>query len=270
MPLTLVVIPGKIFTEGEAIDYSKLNQLGAPTLQVLDDDLTIIVADGSVTTVKLADGVLSADTTGRAKMADNFVTEDKLDTTLDLSGKTLSGNPAVTWTGAINFSGATFTPPAGYPIQSIASSTSSVVSAATNNLSITAGALDNTVPQNTEGVNLAALDVSITPKSTTNILEIEAFVPIGLSNAAAAAVIALFQDSTAGALAAATIGNGTNSSQGILHLVHRMVAGTTSSTTFKVNIDATVNTIYTNANGSGTAVFGGVSKAWLRVREIRV
>ena len=40
-----------------------------------------VVPDGSVTTAKLADGVLSADVAGRAKMADNFVTLAKLDST---------------------------------------------------------------------------------------------------------------------------------------------------------------------------------------------
>lgn len=38
----------------------------------------IIPDDGSVTTVKLADGALSADVAGRAKMADGFVTNSKL------------------------------------------------------------------------------------------------------------------------------------------------------------------------------------------------
>ena len=40
-----------------------------------------VVPDGSVTTAKLADGVLSADVAGRAKMADGFVTLAKLDST---------------------------------------------------------------------------------------------------------------------------------------------------------------------------------------------
>jgi len=267
--LTFQVIPSKVFVEGELVTIDKLNQLGAPTIQVLDDNLTVIVADYSVTTNKLADGVLSADTAGRAKMADQFVTAAKLNNTQDWSGKTFTGNPTVTWTGAVNFSTATFTPPPGHQIQAAATGISSVVSAATNNLSIAAGALDNTVPQSTEGVNLSGLNTTITPKSATNILEIEAFIPIGINNAAGAPVIALFQDSTLNALAAATIGNGTNSSQGVLHLVHRMLAGTTSATTFKVNIDVTAGTIYTNANSAGTGVFGGVSKAWLRVREIQ-
>lgn len=268
MPLTFLVIPGKVFTEGEAIDYTKLNQLGAPTIQVLDDDITFIVADGSITTIKLQDGVLSADTAGRAKMADEFVTVAKLAAALDLSGKTLTGNPAVTWTGALNFSGATLTPPPGYLVQQAHSSTTSVVSAATNNLSITAGTVDDTIPQNTEGAALAALDTSITPKSASNILEIEVEIPFGATTGGVNAVAALFQDSTAGALAAVAVTTPTSTPNGLLRLRYRMVAGTTSATTFKVRFDVCSGTIYTNANISGTRNFGGVSAARMFIKEI--
>lgn len=41
---------------------------------------TTDIVDGAVTTAKIADGALSADATGRAKMADGFVTTAKLDT----------------------------------------------------------------------------------------------------------------------------------------------------------------------------------------------
>lgn len=267
MPLSLVIIPGKVFAENEAVTYTKLNQLGAPTVQVLDDDITFIVADGSIVTAKLADGVLSADTTGRAKMADKFVTVAKLADALDLSSKTLSGNPAVTWTGALDFSGATLTPPNGYQVQQVSSSIATVVSAATHNLSITAAAVDDTVPQNTEGVALSGLDLAITPKDATNILEIEAEIPVGATTGSVNAVLALFQDSTAGALAAVAETTPDGTPNLILRLRHRMVAGTTSATTFKLRFDVCAGTVYTNANLSGTRNFGGVSVARLTIRE---
>lgn len=81
MSLSFLVIPGKVFAEGEQITYAKLNTLGAPSIEVLDDSLTVIVADLSVTTIKLADGVLSADAAGRAKMANNYLTAEKLEET---------------------------------------------------------------------------------------------------------------------------------------------------------------------------------------------
>lgn len=44
---------------------------------VLAPITTDMIADGAITTPKLADGVLSADAAGRAKMADGFLTEAK-------------------------------------------------------------------------------------------------------------------------------------------------------------------------------------------------
>jgi len=79
MSLAFVIIPGKVFTEGEVVDYAKLNQLGTPAVQVTSSDISVIVPDGSVTTVKLADGALTADVAGRAKMADAFVNAAKLE-----------------------------------------------------------------------------------------------------------------------------------------------------------------------------------------------
>ena len=56
----------------------------------------ITVPDGSVTTAKLADGVLSADVAGRAKMADEFVTTTKMAdgsvTTAKLADGAANGN----------------------------------------------------------------------------------------------------------------------------------------------------------------------------------
>lgn len=263
MPLSFQVVPGKIFTEGETVTYDKLNELGAPTIEVLDDDITFIVPDYSITTAKLADGVLSADTAGRAKMADGYLTAGKLNASQDWSGKTLTGNPAVTWTGVLNFNGATLTPPVGWQVQRV-----NGVDTAVTTVSATIP-IDDTIPQNTEGTELTTLATAITPKSATNILEIEVAVPVAINTAGAIAAIALFQDSTAGALAATAFTNGTNDSQTTLHLRYRMVAGTTSATTFKVRLGTTSGSVFTNGLFAGTRVFGGVSAARMVIREIQ-
>lgn len=78
MALNLVVVPAKVFATGEKVTTAKLNQLGAPTIQVLDDNLVIVVADGSVNVDKLADGALTANATGLAKMENGFLTLEKL------------------------------------------------------------------------------------------------------------------------------------------------------------------------------------------------
>lgn len=78
MPLTLLIVPGKVFAPNELVTTEKLNQLGVPTIQVLTEDITFIVADSSITAAKLADGCLAATAEGRAKLADGFFTSGEL------------------------------------------------------------------------------------------------------------------------------------------------------------------------------------------------
>jgi hypothetical protein len=125
---------------------------------------------------------------------------------------------------------------------------------------------DNSIPQNTEGNEY--LTVSITPKSASNRLVIEAM----LDNVAHTVgnvqfILALFQDSTAGALAASATTAPTTGTRAMLR--HEMVAGTTSATTFKIRggLGSSSGTMYLNADSSGTRVFGGISAMRLRVTE---
>ena len=128
---------------------------------------------------------------------------------------------------------------------------------------------DDTIPQNTEGVAAPALDTEITPTNTTNRLLVECFV-YASNDAAEALAIALFQDSTAGALATG-YGHGFGSSQGDpgpLIIRHEMAAGTVSATTFKVRIGATgAGTTSINGTG-GVAKHGGVLASHIRVTEL--
>ena len=109
--------------------------------------------------------------------------------------------------------------------------------------------IDDTIPQNTEGDQYMSL--AITPTHASNILIIEstAYFSAATNNNNA---IALFQDSTAGALAAGCHQLWTATAASVLHLRHKMVAGTTSSTTFKIRV---------GNGGAGTTCFNGVSSA---------
>lgn len=261
MPDTLSIsfTPGYTFTAEELVTYDKLNLLGRGTFTLNGSIGAATISDGAVTTPKLADGALSADTTGRAKMADGYLTAAKLNATQDWSGKTLSGNPAVTWNGAVNFSAATFTPPAGFLVQQVHNSTASM------SVISTTIPVDDTIPQNTEGTELTAVATTITPKSATNILEFELSVPFGLGTSTTV-VAALFQDSTAGALAASWVG-GAAGTNGVLLLRYRMVAGTTSATTFKIRLGG--SSAFTVNGTSSARYFGGVMAARLFVKEIQ-
>lgn len=124
---------------------------------------------------------------------------------------------------------------------------------------------DDTIPQNTEGDEY--ITVSITPKSTTNRLFIRASILLASSAAGFEMTAALFQDSTAGALAA-TGQTGSNSNENvIITLEYEMAAGTTSSTTFKIRA-GTSGAGTTTFNGrAGARLFGGVATSTLTVTE---
>jgi hypothetical protein len=127
---------------------------------------------------------------------------------------------------------------------------------------------DNTIPQNTEGDQY--LSLAYTPTSASNKLQIDIFV-FGSLSANALLGMALFQDSTANALAgniAYSVGGPTETY--ILSLRHTMTAGTTSSTTFKVRIGPSDPATFTFAGRSGVGVFGGVASCSLTVTEYEV
>lgn len=127
---------------------------------------------------------------------------------------------------------------------------------------------DDTIPQNTEGIEIITL--AFTPTLATNILIIDCEAHVGeTSNVTSESGAALFQDSIADALAASRSQNshgGTNLEMGAHRFSHKMVAGTTSTITFKLRgVTATNTTI----NGSGgTRRYGGVQRSRIRVWEI--
>lgn len=127
---------------------------------------------------------------------------------------------------------------------------------------------DDTIPQNTEGDQYMTL--AITPKSTTNKLKIE--VVILLANSAAGASVltaALFQDSTAGALAAMSHVASSPAYQTNIVFTHYMTAGTTSATTFKVRAGGN-NAGTTTLNGhTGGRQMGGVMASSITITEIK-
>jgi hypothetical protein len=126
---------------------------------------------------------------------------------------------------------------------------------------------DDTIPQNTEGMEIAT--VTITPKATTHKLFIQFHFMGQISNNDGA--WALFQDSTANALAAGYLNrSGVSNSQGATTSGgFMMAAGTTSSTTFKLRCGpCSGGTLAVNGGTSGRD-FGGVSACWIRVTEYK-
>jgi len=127
---------------------------------------------------------------------------------------------------------------------------------------------DNTIPQNTEGTEFMTL--AITPTNASNKLLIQVVIVGSLNITNNATMTALFQDSTANALAAtmqaarqADVANTTTFN-------HYMTAGTTNATTFKVRAGPYFSGTY-RFNGmasSAAQLFGGVSSSSITITEI--
>lgn len=123
---------------------------------------------------------------------------------------------------------------------------------------------DDTIPQNTEGDEY--MSQAITPKRTSNILVIE--VTALFSDTATNQIqMALFQDSTANALAATSAYQSQATGALNMKLTYRMTAGTTSSTTFKVRAGGSAAGT-TSFNGqSGARKFGGITVSNITITE---
>lgn len=125
---------------------------------------------------------------------------------------------------------------------------------------------DDSIPQNTEGDEYMTLAITPTNASSTLLIDI---VWRGASSVTSNdMVVALFQDTTAGALAAMTAAN-VNAYSGLnISFRHKMTAGTTSATTFKVRAGfGSAGT--TTFNGSGGArTMGGVCASSITITEV--
>jgi hypothetical protein len=128
---------------------------------------------------------------------------------------------------------------------------------------------DDTIPQNTEGTEVMTL--AITPKSATNLLKIDVVVNGADATSPVVFIGALFQDSTANALAVACSPNDSASIEATnVAFSYYMVAGTTSETTFKVRCGSG-SAGGGSFNGSGGArKFGGTMASSITITEYSV
>lgn len=147
---------------------------------------------------------------------------------------------------------------AGKMIQQVYTSTGAVATTAT---SIPA---DDTIPQITEGAEFMTL--AVTPTVSTNILHIQ-ITFVGSAGSIAHYTGALFQDSTANALAGVM---GISSGAALMSTTtfsHSMVAGTTSSTTFRFRAGMNGAGTFTLNGSAGGRFLGGVMSTSMRITE---
>lgn len=126
---------------------------------------------------------------------------------------------------------------------------------------------DDTIPQITEGTEF--MTRAITPASATNVLRIEVVLNVN-ATAVNYCVGALFQDATANALAAAAVYQEGASRAMQIRFTHYMVAGTTSSTTFRVRAGTGGAATLTFNGEVGARKFGGVMASSITITEIKV
>jgi hypothetical protein len=124
---------------------------------------------------------------------------------------------------------------------------------------------DDTIPQNTEGMELMTL--AITPTSATNKLIIFCSANIACSTGPRIGAIALFQDTTVGALASIVHMVAATEQAEQANMQHYMTAGTTSATTFKLRGGLNSNTFGFNGTSSARR-HGGVSSSSITIWEI--
>jgi len=149
----------------------------------------------------------------------------------------------------------------GFVVQRVSTMTGAVATGTTTT------PWDDTIPQNTEGNQVMTL--AITPKSTSNILVIDVCVNV-VSNPIGDIITALFQDTTANALAAVSEVPADVTRNCPTTLRHIMSAGTTSSTTFKVRCGSSAAGTLT-FNGSASArKLGGVMASSIMITEYSI
>jgi hypothetical protein len=127
---------------------------------------------------------------------------------------------------------------------------------------------DDTIPQKTEGTEFMTLAITPTNSSNKLLIEVESMATVSAS--AVRMTLALFQDATAGALAATcSVPHAANNGH-TTSMAHYMTAGTTDATTFKVRIGGdTSSNIYFNG-ASAARKLGGVAASSITITEISV
>jgi hypothetical protein len=224
------VTAGYNWTSGEVVTPAKLNSTAAPT---------VVVANDEITTAKILNAAVTT-----AKIADANVTTAKI--------ADAAVNNAKLADGAI--------------VQVVNTFSNTGVTVGVG----TAIPVDNTIPQNTEGIEL--MTASITPKSATNKILIQ--VEISGSNAGATQpagmLIALFKDSVANAFSFRAITLAA-SAAGQVFISYLDSPSTTSSITYKVRggYSLSGNGWYFNRDQNNNAIWGGVWGSSITLTEIK-
>ena len=221
------------------------------------------IVDGAVTTAKLATGVLSADTTGRSKMADGYITSAKLNS----AGVALpNGSTATTQSASDNTTKVATT---AYVTNEIVATrkilqsktyTYTTASTTTNTILI-----DGSIPQISEGDQI--FSQSFTPISASSIIRVTLVGNFG--NSGNYTTVAMFKDSTADAIAATCVTVANNGGVSSCELVYSETSGSTTARTYSVRYGGAVaaTTASVNQSQNGNHYGSGIMQCKLLIDE---
>jgi len=210
------------------------------------------MANDYITLAKIAAGIFTADSTGRGKFANGFVADALLDATLDLSSKTLT-MPSGFWVNNAPAGAILQTQRAAY---TAATSLSGVIT------------LNDSLPQNTDGSEI--LSLAITPIFSSSLIR-ATFAGWATCSTTKILIASLFRTGGANALATtATYADGSNKgAQLVFDFAHAPGAGA-STYTVRVGMESSGGSFRMNGGASaGTRYFGGSSAATLTLQEIK-
>ncbi len=221
------------------------------------------VADGSIATVKLADGIFSADTTGRAKMADAFITLAKIGEGIFTADSTGRGKFASGFVDSGLCAAGLWNAiaPSGAVVQKVYVETK-LYSLISNVIPS-----DDTIAQSTEGTQI--LSTSITPTSSSNSLIVTLAVSFAASTGRRA-ILAVFKDSESSAFATVADSSPGSDVMGVLPMMSELSPSTTSSVTISARIgtDTSGYGVFLNGIAAGRR-FGGTAVTSMTIQEIK-
>lgn len=126
--------------------------------------------------------------------------------------------------------------------------------------------VDDTIPQNTEGVEI--LTGTITPSSTSSRIRVLVTIP-ATSPSNECITVALFRDSVANALCAVAGSEGVSPGPEAISLAYEYVPASVSSISLKVRVGTSGGSPFGVNGSSAGRMYGGVSRATMIIEEIK-
>lgn len=217
---------------------------------------------GEILGSMLADGILSADSGGRAKMADGFLTLAKIANSTFSADATGRGKFASGFVdSSLLASGASLgNMPSGTVVQTVFEKITSVATISSNI------PRDNTIPQATEGGQV--LTATITPRSATNKILVTMVFMGSTDSGTNDWAVAGFRGGVANAFA---VGNGVRYGANygttvVIHWLDEPASG--SAVTYAMRAGCTTN-LYVNGDFGGTRLYGGAGACSILLQEIK-